>query len=126
MLRRSLLALFATFSLLSHTRAQQPISEIQPTSGAQPESVSTRSQLAATKSDVLIPGIPTSRPAMPTPSGSNSFTPTWETQKGARTYMIGIPAPRGQIVDRNGLPLAQTRVSYNLALVFPTPLKFTE
>ncbi len=54
------------------------------------------------------------------------FTPTWETQKGARTYLLGIPAPRGQIVDRNGEPLAQSRVSYNLAITFPTPLNFSE
>lgn len=52
--------------------------------------------------------------------------PTWETQKQARTYLLGIPAPRGLITDRNGNPLAQTRVSYNLAINFPTPLKFTD
>ena len=31
--------------------------------------------------------------------------PTWETQKQARTYLLHIPAPRGQITDRNGAPL---------------------
>ena len=30
--------------------------------------------------------------------------PTWETQKQARTFQLGIPAPRGQITDRNGYP----------------------
>ncbi|MEY3481907.1 MAG: penicillin-binding protein 2 [Verrucomicrobiota bacterium] len=52
--------------------------------------------------------------------------PTWETQKQARIYLLGIPAPRGQITDRNGAPLAQSRVSYNLGLKFPTPLDFTD
>lgn len=52
--------------------------------------------------------------------------PTWETQKKARTFSLLIPAPRGQITDRNGLPLAQNRVSYNLALIFPTPLDWTD
>ncbi len=52
----------------------------------------------------------------------DSLTPSWETQKQARTYLLSIPAPRGLIVDRNGLPLAQTRVSYNLALEYPRPL----
>ncbi|MFZ4484161.1 MAG: penicillin-binding protein 2 [Chthoniobacterales bacterium] len=52
--------------------------------------------------------------------------PTWETQKQARTYLLHIPAPRGQITDRNGDPLAQTRVAYNLGLSFPTPLEFTD
>jgi penicillin-binding protein 2 len=52
--------------------------------------------------------------------------PTWETQKQARTFQLGIPAPRGQITDRNGYPLAQTRLSYNLALQFPTPLNWDD
>jgi penicillin-binding protein 2 len=52
--------------------------------------------------------------------------PTWETQKQARTYQLGIPAPRGLITDRNGKPLAQSRLSYNLAISFPSPLDFTD
>jgi penicillin-binding protein 2 len=52
--------------------------------------------------------------------------PTWETQKQARTYLLNVPAPRGQITDRYGAPLAQTRVGYNLGLSFPTPLEFTD
>lgn len=52
--------------------------------------------------------------------------PTWETQKKARTFELGIPAPRGQITDRNGKPLAQTRLSYNLAISFPTPLDYSD
>ncbi|MEI6322092.1 MAG: penicillin-binding transpeptidase domain-containing protein [bacterium] len=50
--------------------------------------------------------------------------PSWETQKQARTFQLGIPAPRGQITDRNGYPFAQSRLSYNLALQFPTPLNW--
>ena len=52
--------------------------------------------------------------------------PTWETQKQARTYLLKIPAPRGQITDRNGTPMTQTRVAYNLGLSFPTPLEFSD
>ncbi len=52
--------------------------------------------------------------------------PTWETQKQARTFVLGIPAPRGQITDRNGRPLAQSRLSYNLAVSFPTPLNWDD
>ena len=59
----------------------------------------------------------------PAPQGAppedNALKPTWETQTRAGTYILGIPAPRGQITDRKGSPLAQTRVSYNLALDFP-------
>ncbi|MFZ4765159.1 MAG: penicillin-binding transpeptidase domain-containing protein [Roseimicrobium sp.] len=43
----------------------------------------------------------------------------WRTEKEARTLTLSIPAPRGQIVDRNGVPLAQTRVAQYLALNFP-------
>jgi penicillin-binding protein 2 len=52
--------------------------------------------------------------------------PTWETQKKARTFVLGIPAPRGQITDRNGKPFAQTRLSYNLAVSFPAPLDWQD
>jgi penicillin-binding protein 2 len=63
----------------------------------------------------------------PSPAGDEeTIVPTFETQKLARTYILDIPAPRGQITDRTGLPLAQNRVSYNLAISFPTPLDFTD
>src|SRR4051812_47775839 len=55
-----------------------------------------------------------------------TIVPTFETQKLARTYVLDVPAPRGQIVDRNGEPLAQNRLSYNLAISFPTPLDLTD
>ena len=75
------------------------------------------------------PVLPAQTPAAPTPvTGDAPIAPkpTWETQRQARTYLLGIPAPRGQIVDRTGDPLAQTRVSYNLGISFPTPLEFTD
>ncbi len=67
----------------------------------------------------------------PTPEGSatpfeETIKPTWETQKQARTYVLDIPAPRGQITDRNGAPLAQNKLSYNLTIDFPTPLDFSD
>src|SRR5437867_1108735 len=70
---------------------------------------------------------------MPTPALSPSASPeeetiipTFETQKLARTYILDIPAPRGQITDRNGAALAQNRLSYNLVINFPTPLDFSD
>src|SRR3989454_777178 len=65
----------------------------------------------------------------PSPSASpeeETIIPTFETQKLARTYILDVPAPRGQITDRNGVPLAQNRLSYNLAINFPTPLDFSD
>ena len=54
------------------------------------------------------------------------ITPTWETQERTRMYVLGIPAPRGQITDRHGEPLAQSRIGYNLGISFPVPLNFTD
>jgi penicillin-binding protein 2 len=55
-----------------------------------------------------------------------NIVPTFETQKLARTYLLDIPAPRGEITDRTGIPMAQNKLSYNLAISFPTPLDFSD
>lgn len=47
------------------------------------------------------------------------------TQKEARTMRLSIPAPRGQIVDRNGVALATNKVVSYLALNFPFMEKAT-
>jgi len=39
-------------------------------------------------------------------------------RKNARTIQLKIPAPRGPIIDREGYPLAQNRVVYQLALQY--------
>lgn len=41
------------------------------------------------------------------------------TRRDARTITLAIPAPRGIIADRDGKPLAQNRVAYQLALQYP-------
>ena len=67
--------------------------------------------------EVSIPGSDGTRGAKPKNSGelvSDVFT-----RKEARTFNFTIPAPRGQILDRNGYPLAQTKVSHYAALAFP-------
>jgi len=68
---------------------------------------------------------PSSSPSVPGPE-EETIIPTFETQKLARTYILDIPAPRGQITDRHGVPLAQNKLSYNLAINFPTPLDFSD
>src|SRR2546421_12610876 len=70
--------------------------------------------------------MPTPGPSPSTSPEEETIVPTFETQKLARTYMLDVPAPRGQITDRNGAPLAQNRLSYNLAVTFPTPLNFSD
>lgn len=75
---------------------------------------------------LLLAASATVRAELRTPEAIEVPKPTWETQKQARTYLLHVPAPRGQITDRHGAPLAQTRVAYNLGLSFPTPLEFTD
>ena len=41
------------------------------------------------------------------------------TRQDARTFTFTIPAPRGQILDRRGRPLAQNKVVHYVALMFP-------
>ncbi len=69
---------------------------------------------------------PTATPILSSANDEETIVPTFETQKLARAYILDIPAPRGQITDRTGLPLAQNKVNYNLAVSFPTPLDFTD
>jgi penicillin-binding protein 2 len=73
-----------------------------------------------------LPPVATPSPSLSPTGNEETIIPTFETQKLARTYILDIPAPRGQITDRTGLPLAQNKVAYNLAIAFPTPLDFTD
>src|SRR5437763_16686338 len=66
---------------------------------------------------------PSAVPSTTTPpqTGEETIVPTFETQKLARTYSLDVPAPRGQITDRNGGSLAQKRRRYTPATNSPTP-----
>lgn len=44
---------------------------------------------------------------------------TWKTRTEARALTLDIPAPRGQIVDHRGYPLAHSEVAYRVAFQFP-------
>jgi penicillin-binding protein 2 len=74
---------------------------------------------------MLSPALAEEPSPAPTPF-EETIKPTFETQKLARTYVLDLPAPRGQITDRNGAPLAQNKLSSNLAITFPTPLDFSD
>ena len=52
------------------------------------------------------------------PAAKNASEGAISTRKDARTITLKIPAPRGGIVDREGLPLAQNQVAYQVALQF--------
>ncbi|PYI99249.1 MAG: hypothetical protein DMF00_11350 [Verrucomicrobia bacterium] len=79
----------------------------------------------ATRAQTLMP-TPAPATAPSAAPEEETIIPTFETQKLARTYILDVPAPRGQITDRNGAPLAQNRLSYNLVINFPTPLDFSD
>jgi penicillin-binding protein 2 len=61
--------------------------------------------------------LPPPAPVAPPPKAE--LKAGWQTQKEARTFTLSVPAPRGQITDRHGVPLAQCRVVQYLALNFP-------
>jgi penicillin-binding protein 2 len=61
------------------------------------------------------PAIPVA-PEAPTARGASDGAIM--TRKDARTITLKIPAPRGEIVDREGLPLAQNQVAYQVGLQF--------
>ena len=50
---------------------------------------------------------------------SQKLGAAWETRTEARTLIQTIPAPRGQITDRHGQPLAQNTVGYFISLKMP-------
>ncbi len=54
----------------------------------------------------------------PAPAARNASDGAISTRKDARTITLKIPAPRGQIVDREGEPFAQNQVVYQVALQF--------
>ena len=47
------------------------------------------------------------------------------TQKNARIIELKVPSPRGQIVDRHGRPLAQTKMAHYPAIRFPVDREMT-
>jgi len=68
------------------------------------------------------PLVPAAVPAPATPpsppGGKSASDGSILTRRDARAITQKIPAPRGQITDRDGRPLAQTRVAYQVGLQF--------
>ncbi len=110
---RCALACALCLLMLPPARAQDgiPVATPIPPAGAIP---------AATPMPEAAAPAPEAAP-LPIDTPAPAIAPSWETQRQARTYSLGIPAPRGQITDSHGSPLAQTRVSYNVAMEFPAP-----
>lgn len=59
------------------------------------------------------------KPAKPVVPEKQDLNASWSTQREARALTLSVPAPRGQIVDRHGVPFAQNRVANYLAIVMP-------
>ncbi len=54
----------------------------------------------------------------PPPAVKSASDGSITSRPDARTIALKIPAPRGQIVDREGLPFAQNEVAYQVALQY--------
>ena len=60
-------------------------------------------------------------PAVPIDNSSpnTSIEASWMTRAQARTLLLTVPAPRGQIVDRHGYCLAYNKVGFHQSIQFP-------
>jgi penicillin-binding protein 2 len=52
------------------------------------------------------------------PVGGSANDASITNRRDARTITLAIPAPRGMILDRNGVPLAQNRLAWQLGLQY--------
>ncbi|HEX7260209.1 MAG TPA: penicillin-binding protein 2 [Luteolibacter sp.] len=64
------------------------------------------------------PVLASNKPVVEAPVTRSASDGSINPRKDARTITLKIPAPRGQIVDRDGEPIAQNRVAYQVALQF--------
>lgn len=79
--------------------------------------------MAVRAQDLRAPEVVSNSPATtlaPTeaPTSRNASDGAIITRKDARTITLKIPAPRGEIVDREGAPLAQNQVAYQIGLQY--------
>ena len=58
-------------------------------------------------------------------SPPTGFAPGSGTRTDVKPFYFAIPAPRGQILDRNGRPLAQNTVVHRLLLTVPAEQRST-
>ncbi|MEM7010726.1 MAG: penicillin-binding transpeptidase domain-containing protein [Verrucomicrobiota bacterium] len=93
---------------------QVPVEALPESTGAAPPP--EERQHAPPLPEVVPP--PDELPEAPKTTGPG-FEATLLTVKGARILTLSIPAPRGQIVDRWGKPLALNEVAYYLGVNFP-------
>ena len=97
-LSRSLAAGFCLLVLAHHVQAQAPM---------------------ALKAQPVISEEEVAKKLKPAVPEKQDLKASWSTQTQARALTLSVPAPRGQIVDRHGIPLAQNRAANYLALVMP-------
>jgi penicillin-binding protein 2 len=69
--------------------------------------------------DAAAPSLASAGPAAKAPVTRSASDGAITNRKDARTITLKIPAPRGMIVDREGEPMAQNQVAYQVALQYP-------
>ena len=108
--------------------AEPPIVQTPPGESAEPTEPTIRRAVIAPGQEEIIGAIPEAdfEPEVPesiiadaSAEEALAMRTFWLTQTEARTFNLTIPAPRGQIVDRHGRPMAQNKVVHYLALSFP-------
>ncbi|MEC5128139.1 penicillin-binding transpeptidase domain-containing protein [Verrucomicrobiales bacterium BCK34] len=86
------------------------------------EKVARTESIIELMKNVPVSGRPTTAQdlrAKSSPTRSGQLGSSVLTRTEARTFTFKIPAPRGQILDRNGYPLAQSKVVHYAAISFP-------
>ena len=80
--------------------------------------VSVLATLSVRAQNPAVPDLVNANIPVETPATRGASDGAISNRKDARTITQKIPAPRGMIVDRDGEPLAQNRVAYQVALQF--------
>ncbi len=91
--------------------AQAPVTTVQPPGAPSPTPdypsgpffAPPSSSPSPTPDQSLSPPVTLAPDTTPDDTG-NSLAPSWDTQRQARTYVLQVPAPRGQITDPRAAP----------------------
>jgi penicillin-binding protein 2 len=100
----------------------EPVAEEMANEADVEEKVSAAESTVKAIADEPVAAVPLSAEALRAksePTRSAQVGSSLLTRTEARTFTFSIPAPRGQLLDRNGYPLAQTKVAYYAAITFP-------
>lgn len=98
----------------------------KPADPAEPEPIPVKPVPREEEEPLTVKAVPDSAPLPLPPAAPADRKPekarmpvSLNTDPNARPLSLRVPAPRGQIVDRNGVSLAQNRIAYYLGVQLP-------